>query len=119
MYDYNFLLKQTYSQRELTDQVTRIQNNPLCRREYYGMPRWTDAICTNLLEILDYIYEDFIKTGQDGIIIFCVIYNNIIVRLEDDNDPTQLQSSLSFTYLESQIDMGDLNQIKQTFFSVF
>jgi len=117
MFDYNFLLKQTYTQRDLADQVTRIQNDPLCRRECYSMPRWTDAICTNLLEILDYIHEDFIKAGQDGIIIFCVIYNNIIIRLEDDND--QLQSNVSFIYLESQMDMSDLNQIKQTFFSVF
>lgn len=117
MYDYNFLLKQTYTQRGLIDQITTVQNNPLCRRENYSMPQWTDETYTNLIDILDYIYEDYIQAGQDGTTIFCVIYNNIIIRLENDTD--LLRSNVSFTYLEPQIEMSDLNQIKQTFFSVF
>lgn len=117
MGDNNFLLKQTYTQRELTDQLTLIGNNASCRRDSYNMPPWTDTTYTNLIDILDYLYEDYLKAGQDGYCSFCLIYNNIIIQITNDSDISQ--SNLSFAYVEAQIDMNDLNQLKQVFFSAF
>ena len=117
MCDYNFLLKQTYTQRELTDQLTQIKNDKLCRCENYGMPPWTDTTYTKLIDILDYLYEDYLKAGQDGYCTFCLIYNGIIINITNDSDISQ--SNLSFSYVESQIDVNDLNQLKQVFFSAF
>lgn len=114
---YNFLQKQTYTQRELTEQMTVTQNNKSCVCDTYNMPNWTDETYTNLIDILDHIYEDYITVGQDGYCEFGVIYNNIIVKV--NNDSVISQSTVAFSYIPAQVDMRDLNEIKQIFFAAF
>lgn len=117
MADRLTLKKQTYTQRELTEQLTIIQNDANAKIENYSMPDFTDTIYTSLMDILDYVYEDYIVAGQDGERIFCVIYNKIIIKITNDSEISH--SNISFTYLTADIDINDLTQIKNVFFSAF
>ena len=75
----------------------------------------------NLINILDYIYLDYINSCEDGYnIYYCVysiIYNNIIIQTTSNSDITY--SSIIFRYIESQIDINNLNLIKKIFFLAF
>ena len=119
--DYNFLQKQIYTIRELEDQLTLIEKNNkhICIK--YNMPDWTDTTYDNLINILDYIYPDYINSCEYGYnIYYCVysiIYNNIIIQITSNSDITH--SSIIFRYIESQIDINDLNLIKKIFFLAF
>ena len=85
------------------------------------MPDWTNITYDNLINILNYIYPDYINSYKDGYnIYYCVysiIYNNIIIQITSDSDITH--SSIIFRYIESQIDINDLNLIKKIFFLAF
>ena len=77
-------------------------------------------IYNNLINIFNYIYPDYINSCEDGYnIYYCVysiIYNNIIIQIISDSDITY--SVIIFKYIESQININDLNLIKKIYFSI-
>ena len=105
--------KQTYTQRELVKNLQLIGKHPECIIEKYDTMYWTDSTYDTLIDIADYIYEDYIKGGQDGLCYFSFIYNNIIVFIESDSEISK--PSIQFKYVKSQIDICDLDKIKKTF----
>ena len=105
--------KQTYSERELNENLQLISKHPECIIEKYDTMNWTESTFDTLIDIADYIYEDYIKGGQDGLCYFSFIYNNIIVFIESDSEISK--PSIQFKYVKSQIDICDLDKIKKTF----
>ena len=105
--------KQTYSERELNENLELIGKHPECIIEKYNTCNWTDSTYDTLIDIADYIYEDYIKGGQDGLCYFSFIYNNIIVFIESDSEISK--PSIQFKYVKSQIDICDLDKIKKPF----
>ena len=105
--------KQTYSERELNENLELIGKHPECIIEKYNTCNWTDSTYETVIDIADYIYEDYIKGGQDGLCYFSFIYNNIIVYIQNDSEISK--PSIQFKYVKSQIDICDLNKIKKTF----
>ena len=105
--------KQTYSERELNENLQLISKHPECIIEKYDTMNWTESTFDTLIDIADYIYEDYIKGGQDGLCYFSFIYNNIIVFIESDSEISK--PSIQFTYVKSQIDICDLDKIKKAF----
>ena len=105
--------KQTYTQRELNKNLQLIGKHPECIIEKYDTMYWTDSTYDTLIDIADYIYEDYIKGGQDGLCYFSFIYNNIIVFIESDSEISK--PSIQFKYVKSQIDICDLDKIKKPF----
>ena len=105
--------KQTYTQRELVKNLQLIGKHPECIIEKYDTMYWTDSTYDTLIDIADYIYEDYIKGGQDGLCYFSFIYNNIIVFIESDSEISK--PSIQFKYVKSQIDICDLDKIKKPF----
>ena len=53
--------KQTYTQRELNKNLQLIGKHPECIIEKYDTMNWTDSIYDTLIDIADYIYEDYIQ----------------------------------------------------------
>ena len=105
--------KQTYTQRELVKNLQLIGKHPECIIEKYDTMYWTDSTYDTLIDIADYIYEDYIKGGQDGLCYFSFIYNNIIVFIRNDSEISK--PSIQFKYVKSQIDICDLDKIKKPF----
>ena len=105
--------KQTYTERELSKNLELIGKHPECIIEKYDTINWTDSTWDTLIDIADYIYEDYIKGGQDGLCYFSFIYNNIIVFIESDSEISK--PSIQFKYVKSQIDICDLDKIKKPF----
>ncbi len=105
--------KQTYTERELSKNLELIRKNPECIIEKYDTINWTVSIYDTLIHIADYIYEDYIKGGQDGLCYFSFIYNNICVYIQNDSKISR--PSIQFKYVKSQIDIYDLDKIKKTF----
>jgi hypothetical protein len=111
--------KQTYTQRELIKNLELIQKHPECVIEKYDTINWTESTYDTITHIADYIYEDYIKGGQDGLCYFSFIYNNICVYIQNDSEISE--PIIEFKYVESQINICDLNKIKKifNFFLVF
>ena len=105
--------KQTYTERELNENLQLISKHPECIVEKYDNCNWTDSTYETVIDIADYIYEDYIKGGQDGLCYFSFIYNNIIVYIQNDSEISN--PSIEFKYVKSQIDICDLDKIKKTF----
>ena len=114
---YYYLDKQTYTERELVKNLELIGKHPECIIEHYDTINWNDSTYDTIIDIADYIYEDYIKGGQDGLCFFSFIYNNIIVYIEsiDYNDSEISNPSIEFKYVKSQIDICDLDTIKKAF----
>ena len=114
---YYYLDKQTYTERELVKNLELICKHPECIIEHYDTINWTDLTYDNIINIADYIYEDYIKGGQDGLCYFSFIYNNIIVYIEPKgyNDSEMSEPYIEFKYVKSLINESDLNTIKKTF----
>ena len=110
---YYYLDKQTYTEKELVKNLELIGKHPECVIEHYDTINWTDSTYDTVIDIADYIYEDYIKGGQDGLCFFSFIYNNIVVFIENDSEISN--PSIEFKYVKSQIDICDLNSIKKTF----
>ena len=110
---YYYLDKQTYSQRQLTKNLEAINKHPECITETYQTINWTDTTYDTIIDILDHIYKDYINGGQDGYCYYSVIYNKIIVYIENDSDISS--PNIQFKYVPSQIVISDLNQLKKTF----
>ena len=105
--------KQTYTQRELNKNLELISKHPDCIIEKYDTIKWTVSIYDTLIHIADYIYEDYIKGGQDGLCYFSFIYNNIYVYIQNDSEISH--PYIQYTYVKSQIDICDLDKIKKIF----
>ena len=105
--------KQTYTQRELVKNLQLIGKHPECIIEKYDTMYWTDSTYDTLIDIADYIYEDYIKGGQDELCYFSFIYNNICVYIQNDSEISH--PYIQYTYVKSQIDICDLDKIKKTF----
>ncbi len=105
--------KQTYTERELVKNLELIGNHPECIIEKYDTINWTVSTYDTIIHIADYIYEDYIKGGQDGLCYFSFIYNNICVYIQNDSKISR--PSIQFKYVKSQIDIYDLDKIKKTF----
>jgi hypothetical protein len=110
---YGYLDKQTYTERELIQNLEAINKHPECITETHKTINWNDLTYTTIIDIIDHVYEDYITGGQDGYCYFSVIYNNIIVFIENDSDISS--PNIQFKYVPSQIDECDLNTIKKTF----
>lgn len=85
-------------------------------KEYYKsgtLYKIRNDIYVMVIDIVDYIYEDYINDGQDGLYFVSFIYNNIIVYIQNDSEISE--PIIEFTYVKSQIDRCDLNTIKKTF----
>jgi hypothetical protein len=70
-------------------------------------------IYEKVIDIADYIYEDYINGGQDGLFFVSFIYNNIIVYMQNDSEISE--PYIEYKYVKSQINEHDLNTIKETF----
>ena len=110
---YGYLDKQTYTERELIQNLEAINKHPEFVIEKYDTINWDDLTYTTIIDILDHVYEDYINGGQDGYCYYSVIYNNIIVYIENDSDISS--PNIQFKYVPSQIDICHLNTIKKTF----
>ena len=105
--------KQTYTERKLNENLQLILKHPECIIEKYDTCNWSESTFYTIIDIADYIYEDYIKGGQDGLCYFSFIYNNIIVYIQNDSEISE--PIIEFKYVESQINICDLNKIKKTF----
>ncbi len=105
--------KQTYTERELVKNLELIGKHPDCIVEKYDTINWNDSTFDTIIDIADYIYEDYIKGGQDGLCFFSFIYNNICVYIQNDSEISE--PYIEFKYVKSQINESDLNAIKKTF----
>jgi len=105
--------KQTYSERDLIKNLELIGKHPECITEKYDTINWTDLTYDNIIDIVDYIYEDNRTGGQDGLCFFSFIYNNICVYIQNDSEISI--PYIEFKYVKSQIDESDLNTIKKAF----
>ena len=105
--------KQTYSERELVKNLDLIGKHPECIIEKYDTINWNDSTFDTIIDIADYIYEDYIKGGQDGLCFFSFIYNNICVYIQNDSEISE--PYIEYKYVKSQIDVCDLDKIKKTF----
>jgi len=110
---YDYLDKQTYTQRELVQNLEAINKHQECITESYQTINWNYSTVDKIIDIADYIYEDYINDGQDGLCYFSFIYNNIVVYIQNDSEISE--PIIEFKYVPSQIDESDLNQIKKTF----
>jgi len=110
---YYNLDKQTYTQRELPQNIEAINKHPECITEKYDTINWNDLTYTTIIDIMDYIHEDYITGHYDGYCYYSVIYNNIIVSIENDSDISS--ANIQFKYVRAQIDECDLNAMKKTF----
>jgi hypothetical protein len=66
-----------------------------------------------VIDIADYIYEDYFQGGQDGLFFFFFFYNNISVYIQNDSEISK--PSIQYKYVKSQINLCDLDKIKKTF----
>ena len=105
--------KQTYTERELVKNLELIQKHPDCIIEKYDTINWTDSIYATVIDIADYIYEDYFQGGQDGLFFVNFIYNNICVYIQNDSEISE--PYIEFKYVKSQINECDINTIKKTF----
>ncbi len=105
--------KQTYTERELSKNLELIRKHPECIIEKYDTINWTESTYDTVIDIADYIYEDYINDGQDGLCFFCFIYNNIRVYIQ--NDSVISKPYIEYKYVKSQIDICDLDKIKKAF----
>jgi hypothetical protein len=110
---YYYLDKQTYTERELVKNFELIGKHPECIIEKYDTINWTDSTYDTVIDIANYIYEDYITDGQDGLCYVSFIYNNISVYIQNDSEISY--PYIEYKYVKSQIDICDLDKIKKTF----
>ena len=110
---YYYLDKQTYTERELLKNLELIGKHPECIIEKYNTINWNDDIYAKVIDIADYIYEDYFQGGQDGLCYFSFIYNNIRIYIQNDSEISE--PIIEYKYVKSQINLCDLDKIKKTF----
>ena len=105
--------KQTYTQSDLIKNLELIGKHPEFIIEKYSTINWNDLTYDTVIDIADYIYEDYFQGGQYGLFFVSFIYNNIIVYMQNDSEISE--PYIEFKYVKSQINECDLNIIKKTF----
>ena len=105
--------KQTYTERELNENLQLISKHPECIIEKYDTMNWTESTFYTIIDIADYISADCNEDDYDDYCSICFIYNNIIVFIESDSKISK--PSIQFKYVKSQIDICDLDKIKKAF----
>ena len=107
--------KQTYTERELNENLQLISKHPECIVEKYDTMNWTESTIDTITDIADYISADYNNDDDEYInyCSICFIYNNIIVFIESDSEMSK--PSIQFKYVKSQIDICDLDKIKKAF----
>ena len=107
--------KQTYTERELNENLQLISKHPECITEKYDTMNWTESTYDTITHIADYISADYNNDDDEYInyCSICFIYNNIIVFIESDSEISN--PSIQFKYVKSQINICDLNKIKKAF----
>ena len=105
--------KQTYSERELNENLQLISKHPECIVEKYDTMNWTESTFYTIINIADYISADHNEDDYGDYCSICFIYNNIIVFNESDSKISK--PSIQFKYVKSQIDICDLDKIKKPF----
>ena len=102
--------KQTYSERELNENLQLISKHPECIIEKYDTMNWTESTFDTITHIADYISADY---NNEHYCCICFIYNNVIVIIVSDSKISE--PSIQFKYVKSQIDICDLDKIKKAF----
>ena len=74
---------------------------------------FTDSTYATVIDIADYIYEDYFQGGQDGLFFVNFIYNNIIIYIQNDSEISE--PIIEYKYVKSQINLCDLDKIKKKF----
>jgi len=110
---YNHLRKQTYSRKEFNDKINLILNNKNKKTEKYPCCKRTDLIIETMIDIVDYIYEDYIDNTYDKYWQIITLYNNIVITLQNDCDITD--SYIEFDYINEEINKNDLEILKEVF----
>ena len=105
--------KQTYTERELNENLQLISKHPECIVEKYDTMNWTESTFYTIIDIADYISADHNEDDYGDYCSICFIYNNIIVFIESDSEISK--PSIQFKYVKSQIDICDLDKIKKPF----
>jgi hypothetical protein len=105
--------KQTYSERELNENLQLISKHPECIVEKYDTMNWTESTFYTIIDIADYISADHNEDDYGDYCSICFIYNNIIVFIESDSVISK--PSIQYKYVKSQIDICDLDKIKKAF----
>jgi len=104
--------KQTYTERELDENIQLICKHPECIVEKYDTMNWTESTFYTIIDIADYISADHNEDDYYYCSIW-FIYNNIIVIIVSDSVISN--PSIQYKYVKSQIDICDLDKIKKTF----
>jgi len=104
--------KQTYSERELNENLQLISKHPECIVEKYDTMNWNESTFYTIIDIAVYISDDWNEDDYYKCSI-CFIYNNIIVFIESDSEISK--PSIQYKYVKSQIDICDLDKIKKAF----
>jgi hypothetical protein len=105
--------KQTYSERELNENLQLISKHPECIIEKYYTMNWTESTYDTITHIADYISADYNNEHDYYYCKIYFIYNNIIVFIVSDSEISE--PSIQYKYVKSQIDIGDLDKIKKAF----
>ena len=105
--------KQTYSERELNENLQLISKHPECIIEKYDTMNWTESTYDTITHIADYISADYNNEHDYYYCCIFFIYNNIIVTIVSDSEISK--PSIQFKYVKSQIDICDLDKIKKAF----
>ena len=105
--------KQTYTERELNENLQLISKHPECITEKYDTMNWTESTFDTITHIADYISADYNNEHDYYYCCICFIYNNIIVIIVSDSKISE--PSIQFKYVKSQIDICDLDKIKKAF----
>ena len=105
--------KQTYSERELNENLQLISKHPECIIEKYDTMNWTESTFDTITHIADYISADYNNEHDYYYCRIFFIYNNIIVFIVSDSEISE--PSIQYKYVKSQIDIGDLDKIKKAF----
>ena len=105
--------KQTYSERELNENLQLISKHPECIVEKYDTMNWTESTFDTITHIADYISADYNNEHDYYYCCIFFIYNNIIVFIVSDSEISK--PSIQYKYVKSQIDICDLDKIKKTF----
>ena len=105
--------KQTYTERELNENLQLISKHLECIVEKYDTMNWSESTFYTIIDIADYISADHNEDDYGDYCSICFIYNNIIVFIENDSEISK--PSIQYTYVKSQIDICDLDKIKKPF----
>ena len=92
--------KQTYTERELNENLQLISKHPECIVEKYDTMNWTESTYDTITHIADYISADYNNDDDEYInyCSICFIYNNIIVIIVSDSEISE--PSIQYKYVK-------------------